>query len=551
VQCWDQSTRGLDASSALDFAKHLRRTADEQKKTIITTLYQAGNAIYDQFDKVMVIAGGYVIFYGPRQVARSYFEEMGFMYGRGANIADFLTAVTVPTERTVRQGYESKIPKTIPEFASRYKESSVYKAMVEEIIPPSQLQEETRPFKDLVAKELMGKDGNVKTAYTVPLWEQIIACTIRQSQIIWGDRLSLAVKVGSTLVQALVSGSLFYNLSDTSHSMFLRPGALFFPIMYFCMQALGETTSSFMGRPILSRQKRFAFYRPTAYCIASVITDIPVVLFQVTMFTIVYYWMCNFQADAGKFFTFWIVLNVSTLCFISFFRMIGANCSKFGNASKLSGFFTTIMMIYTGYLIPFQKMHVWFRWIFWINPASYAFESVMGNEFGGLSITCESPDYIPYGSGYADDRYRGCTVAGSSGNIILGADYIHAEYSYSIHHVWRGFGVLVGMWAFFAFLTAVGFERLRGQGTSSYLVYKRGSQGHQRDEEDALAAPPAGADSEPDQNMPKQAIFTWDHLDYFVNYQGSKLQLLNQVFGFVKPGSLVALMGCSGAGKTT
>ncbi|KAL4985157.1 P-loop containing nucleoside triphosphate hydrolase protein [Aspergillus falconensis] len=51
--------------------------------------------------------------------------------------------------------------------------------------------------------------------------------------------------------------------------------------------------------------------------------------------------------------------------------------------------------------------------------------------------------------------------------------------------------------------------------------------------------------------MSKQAIFTWDHLDYYVNYQGQKLQLLNQVFGFVKPGSLVALMGCSGAGKTT
>ncbi|OJJ79127.1 uncharacterized protein ASPGLDRAFT_137595 [Aspergillus glaucus CBS 516.65] len=28
-------------------------------------------------------------------------------------------------------------------------------------------------------------------------------------------------------------------------------------------------------------------------------------------------------------------------------------------------------------------------------------------------------------------------------------------------------------------------------------------------------------------------------------------ELLNQVFGFVKPGSLVALMGCSGAGKIT
>ncbi|KAL4977184.1 hypothetical protein BDW66DRAFT_150287 [Aspergillus desertorum] len=262
--------------------------------------------------------------------------------------------------------------------------------------------------------------------------------------------------------------------------------------------------------------------------------------------------MCAFQADAGKFFTFWIVVNVTTLCFLSFFRSIGANCNKFGNASKISGFLTTIMMIYTGYLIPFEKMHVWFRWIFWINPASYAFESVMGNEFGGLTMTCDSPQFVPYGDGYSDARYRGCTIAGSSGGEISGPDYIHAQYNYSIHHVWRGFGVVVGMWLFFAVLTAFGFERLRSQGSSSYLVFKRGSHGPRHDEEEGDPEDNAAKrGSEPNHNMPKQAIFTWDHLDYYVNYQGQKLQLLNQAFGFVKPGSLVALMGCSGAGKTT
>ncbi|KAL3447762.1 ABC-2 type transporter-domain-containing protein [Aspergillus insuetus] len=556
LQCWDQSTRGLDASSALDFAKNLRRAADEQRKTMIVTLYQAGNAIYDQFDKVLVLASGLVIYYGPRQHARAYFEEMGFVCGRGANIADFLTSVTVPTERTVRQGYEEKIPQTVAEFASRYQESDVCRAMVDEMIPVRELEEETQSFQSLVVKEITGKDGHVNSVYTASLLNQVIACTIRQSQIISGDRVSLIVKVVSALVQALVSGSLFYNLSNSSTSIFLRPGSLFFPLLYFCMQSLSETTSSFMGRPILSRQKRFAFYRPTSYCIANIITDIPVVLIQVTVFTIVYYWMCALQADAGKFFTFWIVLTVATLCFLSFFRCIGANCTKFGNASKISGFLTTIMMIYTGYLIPFQKMHVWFRWIFWVNPAAYAFESLMGNEFGGRTLTCDSPQYVPYGSGYDDTaQYRACTVAGSSGDAISGADYIHEQYSYSIHHVWRGFGVVVGMWFFFAFLTAVGFERLRSQGSSSYLVFKRGSSGHgaRLDEEEKGAAENSltKRQSEPDRNMPKQAIFTWDHLDYYVNYHGEKLQLLNQVFGFVKPGSLVALMGCSGAGKTT
>ncbi len=32
---------------------------------------------------------------------------------------------------------------------------------------------------------------------------------------------------------------------------------------------------------------------------------------------------------------------------------------------------------------------------------------------------------------------------------------------------------------------------------------------------------------------------------------GGTLQLLNNVYGYVKPGTLTALMGASGAGKTT
>lgn len=42
-----------------------------------------------------------------------------------------------------------------------------------------------------------------------------------------------------------------------------------------------------------------------------------------------------------------------------------------------------------------------------------------------------------------------------------------------------------------------------------------------------------------------------DAQNYFVPVKGGQRQLLNEVFGYVKPGSLTALMGASGAGKTT
>ena len=40
-------------------------------------------------------------------------------------------------------------------------------------------------------------------------------------------------------------------------------------------------------------------------------------------------------------------------------------------------------------------------------------------------------------------------------------------------------------------------------------------------------------------------------MNYHVPVTGGSLQLLNNVYGYVKPGTLTALMGASGAGKTT
>lgn len=77
ILLWDKPTRGLDASTALDYTKIMRILADVERKAVAVTLYQAGNAIFDRFDKVLVIAEGECIYYGPREKAQGYFEDLG------------------------------------------------------------------------------------------------------------------------------------------------------------------------------------------------------------------------------------------------------------------------------------------------------------------------------------------------------------------------------------------------------------------------------------------------------------------------------------------
>jgi ATP-binding cassette subfamily G (WHITE) protein 2 (SNQ2) len=59
----------------------------------IVTLYQAGNGIFDQFDKVLVLDEGKQIYYGPAKMAKQFMEDVGFFCPDGANVADFLTGM--------------------------------------------------------------------------------------------------------------------------------------------------------------------------------------------------------------------------------------------------------------------------------------------------------------------------------------------------------------------------------------------------------------------------------------------------------------------------
>ena len=123
LQCWDNSTRGLDSATALEFVKTLRTSTSLAGSTAAVAIYQASQSIYDIFDKVVVLYEGRQIYFGPTTAAKKFFVNMGFYCPERATTGDFLTSLTNPAERIVRKGFEMRVPRTPDEFAARWQQS--------------------------------------------------------------------------------------------------------------------------------------------------------------------------------------------------------------------------------------------------------------------------------------------------------------------------------------------------------------------------------------------------------------------------------------------
>ena len=92
IQCWDNSTRGLDSANALEFVRTLRNGAEASGSTAIVAIYQAPQAAYDIFDKVVLLYEGRQIYFGRTTEAKEFFLELGYDCPRRQTTADFLTS---------------------------------------------------------------------------------------------------------------------------------------------------------------------------------------------------------------------------------------------------------------------------------------------------------------------------------------------------------------------------------------------------------------------------------------------------------------------------
>ncbi|KAF2125515.1 hypothetical protein P153DRAFT_400322 [Dothidotthia symphoricarpi CBS 119687] len=563
LMSWDNSTRGLDASTAVDYARSLRALTNIYKTTTFVSLYQASENIYKCFDKVLVIDSGRQVYYGPANEARAYFEGLGFLEKPRQTTPDYLTGCTDQFEREFKAGRSANdVPATPEALAEAFNKSPTASRLASEMTEyHARMDEEKHVYDDFqTAIKESKRHASNKSVYSIPFHLQVWALAKRQFLLKWQDKFALTVSWLTSIIIAIIIGTVWLDLPDTSAGAFTRGGVMFIALLFNAFQAFSELASTMIGRPIINKHRAFTFHRPSALWIAQIGVDLLFASCQILIFSIIVYFMTGLVRDAGAFFTFFLVITTGYLAMTLFFRTVGCLCPDFDVAIRLAATIITLFVLTSGYLIQWQSEQVWLRWIFYINALGLGFSALMMNEFKRLDMTCAGTSLVPSGSGYNDINSQVCTLPGSvaGSSIVSGTDYIKASFAWDPKDLWRNWGISVALIVAFLLANAFLGEFVKwgaGGRTVTYFVKEdkelKELNGKLREKRDKRNLKMEGADDSSDLNITSKAVLTWEDLCYDVPVPSGQLRLLNNIYGYVKPGQLTALMGASGAGKTT
>ena len=168
--------------------------------------YQAGEGIYELFDKVMVLDQGRTVYFGPPDQARAYFEQLGYRSLPRQSTADYLTGCTDPNERQFAPGRsEVDVPSTPGALEAAFHSSDHCRDLTDQLakykIRMESEKTDQEAFRAAVIEDKK-KGVSRKSPYTLGLKDQVVALTRRQFQRRLQDKFQIYTSFGFMTVSA-------------------------------------------------------------------------------------------------------------------------------------------------------------------------------------------------------------------------------------------------------------------------------------------------------------------------------------------------------------
>ncbi|POM63635.1 Pleiotropic drug resistance protein ABC Superfamily, partial [Phytophthora palmivora] len=489
----DEISTGLDSAATFDIIKSMRTWCKTLGGSSIVALLQPTPEVVEMFDDILMIHEGHMVYHGPRTEILDYFEK-GFTCPPRVDPADFLIEVTSGRGHRYGNGsVESKnLPVTAEELNSLFCQSDIYQKTHEALSKGFNEHqfENAEDFKKAksVANLARSKQNSEFGLAFIPS----TLLLLNRQKLVWlRDPPLLWGKLIEALVIGLVMGMIYFEVNST---YYLR--MIFFSIALFQRQAWQQITISFQLRKVFYKQRPRNFFRTTSYAIAESVVQIPVNVAVSFVLGTFFYFMSGLTRTFEKYIVFYIVLLAFQHAISAYMTMLSALSPSITVGQALASISVSFFLLFSGNIILADLIPDYWIWMYWFSPISWALRSNMLSEFSSDRYTdAQSKKFL------------------DSFSIKQGTEYI-----------WFGIAVLVIYYFVFTTFNGLALHFIRYEKYKGVTVKTMTDNAPSEEVYVEVGTPGA----------PNGAVKS----SYYVASQ-------------LTPGRMVALMGATGAGKTT
>ncbi|KAG2598989.1 hypothetical protein PVAP13_5KG412300 [Panicum virgatum] len=564
----DEISTGLDSSTTFQIIKSLRQAIHILGGTALISLLQPAPETYDLFDDIILLSDGQIVYQGPRESVLEFFLSLGFKCPERKGAADFLQEVT---SRKDQKQYWARHDKpyqyvSVKEFACAFQSFHAGRAVANELAIPF---DKRKNHPAALTTSRYGASARELLKATID--REILL--MKRNSFVYIFR-TLQMMMVSTIAMTLFFRTKMHRDSVTDGGIYL--GSLFFAVMVIMFNGLSELALTIIKLPVFFKQRDLLFFPAWAYTIPTWVLKIPISFVEVGGFVFMAYYVIGFDPNVGRFFKQYLLLLAVNQMAASLFRFVGGAARNMIVANVFGSFMLLIFMVLGGYILVrggcffvselTDKVKKWWKWGYWISPLMYAQNAISVNEMLGHSW----------------DKILNSSVS----NETLGVQSLESRGVFpEAKWYWIGLGALLGFVMLFNYLFTLALAYLKPYGKShpsiseEELKEKYANLNGNALAEDSLALGSThraivsitGSGSATAENhscttqrgmvLPFAPLsLTFNNIKYFVDMPQEmkthgvvedRLELLKGVSGSFRPGVLTALMGVSGAGKTT
>lgn len=372
----DEPTSGLDSTTAAALVSTLRELA-AAGKTVISSIHQPSTHVFYSFDRLYVLADGYMVYNGAPRGCMPYLQSLGFNPPGDYNPADFLMDL-VTSYDIFGEKYDKPPRQTMIE-------SYDVKANLKEV---EAVEAEIAKITKLVDPEA---ESRVRpTSY----WTQLTVL-IQRSRKNAGAELFTKLNFIQCFGVAIVSGLCWFQIKNNEETVRDRSGFVFFFMTYWLMNACFSGIMTFpQERQILLKERAAGSYQLSAFFLAKTISEAPIRLLLPCIYLVISYWMAGLNPSAAAFFGTAGTMLIVTLTGESLGLFLGTATMDLQKAIVACALSMLTSMLVGGFFI--ETIPSWLDWLKYLSVFKYAYHGAMWFEFPPhRRVECINGLYVP------------------------------------------------------------------------------------------------------------------------------------------------------------